>query len=226
MTPIIENRIFCFWTGTNQITERRLYGLEQIKINTECKVEFITPENILSWQLADYPFHPAYEFLSAVHKADYLRCYFMHHYGGGYCDIKPVYDSWRTAFELINNNKELWVVGCQESKPGDIANVDDKILYNNMQKRYKDMVCTCAFICRPNTIFTTQWINSVNVILDSKYELLKKYLSPSPRAMHQEDHNYALNWTEILGNIFHPLCYKYLNRISNILPKPDSSYYQ
>jgi len=222
----VEERIFCFWTGSNPITERRLFGLEQMRKNSGCKVEYITPETVDSWQTDNHPYHPAYKYLSPVHKADYLRCYFMYHYGGGYCDIKPVNTSWKPAFDLINKNTELWAVGFPEEKPDDLANIDDKVLYNKMQKRYRDMIGTSAFICRPKTQLTLEWINKVHSILDTKYELLKSYPAPYPRVKNEEDTNYALKWTEILGNIFHPLCYKYLNRVSTFLPKPECINYQ
>jgi len=221
-----EERIFCFWTGENPITERRLFGLETICKNSGCKVEYITKDTVYKWQKNNYPFHPAYEYLSAVHKADYLRCYFMYHYGGGYCDIKPLYNSWKPAFELIKKNTELWAVGFAEESPGDIANIDDKRLYSKMQMRYKDMIGTSAYIFRPKTQLALEWINKVHSILDNKYESLKSYPAPDSRTKNEEDSKYALKWTEILGNVFHPLCYKYLNRVSTILPKPDCINYQ
>ena len=41
--------------------------------------------------------HPAYESLSLVHRADYLRCELLHRYGGLYCDVDTICVSDLTA---------------------------------------------------------------------------------------------------------------------------------
>ena len=47
-----------------------------------------TENNIAKWQVTTSPFHPACPFLSETHKDDYPRVYLMHHFGGGYPDLK------------------------------------------------------------------------------------------------------------------------------------------
>ena len=75
--------------------------------NTNLEVIFINKDNLSSWILKNAPLHEAYKFLSAVHKADYLRCYFMHNYGGAYSDVKVIEDSWLPAYQELNDNHFL-----------------------------------------------------------------------------------------------------------------------
>jgi hypothetical protein len=59
--------------------------------------------------LPEYPLHPAFKYLSYVHKSDYLRSYFMHFYGGGYADIKKYSsnNNWKECFNLLNSNTDI-----------------------------------------------------------------------------------------------------------------------
>ena len=70
------------------MSDKRKKCLDSIKQNIGVKVILITPNNLDKYILKDYPLHKSYKYLSEVHKSDYLRTYFMHHYGGGYTDIK------------------------------------------------------------------------------------------------------------------------------------------
>ena len=81
------NNIYCFWTGTNEMNETRLNGLNKLRSVSGCNVVLITPDNLNDFLIE--PLHPAYKYLSLVHRSDYLRAYFMHYHGGGYSDIKP-----------------------------------------------------------------------------------------------------------------------------------------
>ena len=63
-------------------------------VNTECEIELVTPSNLNDWVLPNRRLHAAYENLSAIHRSDYLRAYFMHHYGDGYAGIKLTSASW------------------------------------------------------------------------------------------------------------------------------------
>jgi hypothetical protein len=226
-TDALKSRtIFCFWTGDNPITDRRKQSVECMAEITGCKVQFITKDTLHSWILPYAPLHKAYSFLSAVHKADYLRAYFMCHYGGGYSDIKIPTGSWIPAFEALEKNSDLWVVGYPEGSPDDLAAVDDKELYRKMQSVYSKMVGNGSYVCRSGTPLVRRWLAEVHRILDRSYEQLQAYPAPHPRAMKQQDPKYALKWTEICGNVFHPLVYEYLEHVSTALPKPICYGYQ
>lgn len=82
-----------FWTNDKgEITPNRFRSLNQFKEISEVDVILITKDNLHEYILPENPLHPSYKYLSAVHRSDYLRTYFMHFYGGGYSDIKKLQD--------------------------------------------------------------------------------------------------------------------------------------
>ncbi|MDO4764116.1 MAG: capsular polysaccharide synthesis protein [Flavobacteriaceae bacterium] len=85
----IKEVVYCFWTGDNEITENRKRCLDEMKEKIGYPIVLITKDNLANYILPEHPLHKAYDFLSAVHKSDYLRAYFMHHYGGGTAILKP-----------------------------------------------------------------------------------------------------------------------------------------
>jgi hypothetical protein len=91
--------------------------LEQLKEKYECNVILITTHNLNEYIKKEHPLHPAYEYLSETHKADYLRTYFMNFYGGGYSDIKKTTGSWKKSFEDLRNS-EYWICGYKELNGG------------------------------------------------------------------------------------------------------------
>jgi len=218
--------IFCFWTGDNPMSETRQESVDNMEEITECNVKLITKDNLKEWELEDAPIHPAYEYLSAVHRADYLRAYFMFHYGGGYSDIKRAGGSWLKSFNLMHRRSDIWAVGYPEEDEDCIAGIDDTKLYKKMQKVYWRMIGNGSYICRKGTPLVNEWLEGVNKILDQKLESLRAYPAPNPRARSDEDPRYVLKWTEICGNVFHPLVYKYLNHVAPVLPMPDCKKYQ
>ena len=102
----LQPRIFCLWTDKNIMSEDRYNALSSIK-NSCLEVIFVNRENLSSWVVENSPLHPAYNYLSSVHKADYLRCYLMHHHGGGYTDIKVIENSWLLPFEQLEKSNCL-----------------------------------------------------------------------------------------------------------------------
>ena len=78
-----------FWFG-DEMSDNRKQCLQKIYDNIGLEVRLITEDNIneyLQWDV-----HPAVEYLSGIHKADYYRIYFLLHYGGTYTDIKCITD--------------------------------------------------------------------------------------------------------------------------------------
>lgn len=106
----VEEVVYCFWTGNNAMSEIRSNCFQTMLNTVGVPVKLITPQNLNEYILNDYPLHPAFENLSLVHKSDYLRCYFMHHYGGGYADIKRQDHSWSASFREFNSSA-AWVMG-------------------------------------------------------------------------------------------------------------------
>jgi len=221
----LKPRIFCFWTDNTPMSNHRRIALSSIEIS-KLEVIFINQDNLSSWVLDDAPLHPAYEYLSAVHKADYLRCYFMHYHGGAYSDIKVLNKSWVSAFKTFKDSNYL-VSGYRELSFFDTARgrgfVNDIWLASNFFK----VIGCCAFICKPNTSFTKEWLRSIHKTLDHKYGLLAENPAQLPRDRlsktfeFSHKSSYPLRWTEICGEIFHPLCLQYSQSILKNLPAPD-----
>jgi hypothetical protein len=164
------------------------------------------------------PFHPAFEFLSETHKADYLRMYFMHYYGGGYADIKKQTSSWSESYnKLINTH--LIGIGYQEMDKSGIA-------YLPVAEYWQSLIGNCSYIFKPNTYFTRKWLNDVHLLLDTKFEELKKNPSSCPQDCKEKGIGYPIEWNEMLGRIFHRLNYDFKEEISIDLPPPIFNNYR
>jgi hypothetical protein len=221
--------LFCAWTDSNPLSATRQAAVNTMESITETKVHFLTPDTLHHWIKPDYPLHHAYPFLSAVHKSDYLRCYLMHHYGGGWIDVKPATHSWKAQFDELNSSN-AWILGYKEIGPDGIANIPDKELYRAMQTRSHTMIGCGAFLCKPYSLLTQQWMDAVHYTLDEMYDAL--VLHP---AKHPRDHcndiqeglqsKYPLRWTQLMGDIFHPLVYVHNQYVKQGLPMPQCTNY-
>lgn len=186
-----EYTIVCFWTDATPMSQQRFARYrELVAAAAPCKVVLYTQDTIPTLQVPGSPFHPAYPYLSAVHKADYLRAYVMHHHGGGYTDIKLPYGwSWYDAFRDFELNPRAMI---NYRAPG------------------------TAMICRPRTEFTQRWYTRVCAVLDQHFSALKAYPAPSPYVCRQNDPMYPIGWTDIMFDILNPLCEEYA-RTGNVM---------
>ena len=62
--------------------------------------------------------------------------------------------------------------------------------------------------------------NSMIKVMDNKLKDLKKYPARKPQEVYSDDYPYPLKWTELLGNIYHPLVLKYTDKFDKSLPQP------
>jgi len=206
------NPIYLFWTEDNSLSENRLNCLRQIKEETKCDIKLITRQNLSQYILKEHPLHEGYQYLSATHKADYLRTYFMHFHGGGYADIKFQSGSWVESFEILKNS-DKWMVGYAEIAGG--------VVYPPLVNSYDDLVGNGAYIFKPQTPLTLEWYSEMLCILDTKLENLKLHPAKYPRDCSEDPNsNYPIGWVELLGNVFHKICYKYKDKLIRTLPIP------
>lgn len=205
-----KNIIYCFWTGGNQMSTNRIECLDNLRNKSECEVLLIQPNDLEKYILTKSPLHPAYKYLSETHKADYLRTYFMHYYGGGYSDIKKTTGSWKKSFNDLKSNENVWICGYKE--------VENGVAYGPLGSKWYDLVGNCAYICKPKTPLTTEWYNDMLKLLDEKHEQLKLNPSTHPQENSNTISKYPIEWNEMLGRIFHRICYKYKDHILNTLP--------
>ncbi|MCR4829134.1 MAG: glycosyltransferase [Bacteroidales bacterium] len=207
----VERVIYCFWTGTNEMPESRKRCFDKMVQNAGVPVKLITPNNLDEYILPDHPLHPAFQYLSLNHKSDYLRGYFMHFYGGGYCDIKTIEHSWSECFDTLNKS-DKYIIGYPElnGECSAYRDIDDLVLKLEVKQKWPLLVGNGALICRPHTKLTDEWFAEQNRRLDNYYEAVKAHPATDPFG---EGNNYPIPWLHLQGGLFHPLCLKYHNKI-------------
>lgn len=199
--------IYIFWTGNNEISEGRLKGINSLREKSEVKVILITPDNLKCYILEDYPLHPAFSFLSMVHKSDYLRCYFMMHHGGGYSDIKPCLRSWKNLFNTLNSRDDKWCLGVREKYVGGVPDIKG-FIGADIKKYHNYLIANGAFIYKPHSPIVAEWINEIHNRLDS---LLPNVIKNQGDQYGSGD--YPVPWSYIMAQIMHPLILKYSERV-------------
>lgn len=199
--------IYIFWTGTNEISENRLRGIESLREIAGIDVELVTPNNLNDFILVDYPLHEAYEYLSLIQKSDYLRCYFMLHHGGGYADIKPCINSWSPLFKKLNNSTK-WCIGIREKFSGGVPNIEGNIGVDC--KKYHNILIGNAggYVFKPNSPIAKEWINEIHKRLDFYLPQLKMYPGD---AFGSGD--YPIPWAYLAAHIMAPLILKYNEKV-------------
>lgn len=200
------------------MSESRKQCLEQMKQVIGLPVRLITKDTLSAALHPNYPLHPAYPYLSETHKADYLRTYWMHVYGGGYSDIKRQRGSWVRAAELFYNS-DKYISGYREIGPGGVACPEVVHAWNYL-------VGNCAYICKPNTPFTKAWFDRMNALLDEKLEALRKNPASYAQDHSETGSSYPIGWNEMLGRIFHKVSYEFLDRIAFDVPTVQFSNYR
>lgn len=243
-----SGRIFVFWIGTAELSQARLAGLQSLAGATECRVHLVTDETVPTFVLPQAPLHTAYPLLTPVHRSDYLRAYFMHHYGGGYSDIKPTRESWQPVFEAVRSSDVLGA-GYQEMPRGtgrfhrscvlgDYYYLEDRISWPKAYWRYKlqnlrhtSLIGNGAFIFKPGTPFTRRWLSIVERRLDLLLPLLRENPGRYPKEVGGRDYgegpsHYPVPWSFLLGDILGPMSWQNRDRLLRILPAPEFTNYE
>jgi hypothetical protein len=206
-----------FWTGDNEMSYNRKRCIEQFQHVSGMKITLVTQDNLHEYILPDQPLHSGYPYLSFTHRADYLRTYFMHFYGGGYSDIKETTGSWLTHFDELQNS-DKWMIGYQEVLWGVAYGPENP----EIKECWADLIGNCAYICKPQTPLTQEWYNEMLLLLDKHLETLKIYPATSPIDCGEHSNGrYPIEWNEMLGRIFHRVSYKYKDRLIHTLPNPN-----
>jgi hypothetical protein len=218
--------LYCFWTGSNPMSDNRRRCFETLH-RSGLNVVLVTPDNLNDFLVE--PLHPGFQHLSEVHKADYLRTYFMHFHGGAYADIKEICDSWLPSVELLKD-PNIWIVGLQEPAESGMPLLEDRELDKIVRANWQKLIANNAMICKPNTPFTQEWYSGLLKKMDAKYDQLVAYPGRHPMEGYgvvapnsPTGYLYPFRWAEILGEIFHPICYKYNSHVQRGIPSPINS---
>ena len=70
-----------------------------------------------------------------------------------------------------------------------------------------------AYLMRPHTSLTIQWLKSLNLRLDSKKEELEKHPAPFSRCCHNKENDYPIGWSELHGDVFSIVQMLYINHV-------------
>lgn len=224
LNAMSERIVFCFWTDDTPMSQNRRDSLSSLRHHIGCPVQLITTNSLPDYLLAGYPLHPAYIYLSATQKSDYLRCYFMHHYGGGYCDIKKIYHDWNPFFEQLEKHPEKWVLGYREIGEHGVAILPGE-LGETLRRNWSLLLGNGAYIFKPGTPFTCEWIENLHATLDRLLPQLERYPARFPQDCQGVSYQgsvsrYPITWSGIGGSIVHPLCLKYADKLLQGLPLP------
>lgn len=221
----MKRNIYCFWVGHNNtvMNENRINGLNSLINNSQVNVILVNNDNLANYILPDHPLHQGFQYLSDVHKADYLRTYFMHHYGGGYSDIKPCSWDWNPYFEELENS-DAFGIGAPEDE-GELSVTVKQRPW--LGKYWPYLVSNDLYIFKPNTFFTKVWYETLLRIMDSKLErLIESPAKHSREAADTVHTTYPIEWGEILLEIFHPLCFFNSSKILKTMPYPITQNYR
>ncbi len=204
----LPRKIWVFWTGSNPMSDVRRAGFDaMVASNSDIPIVLVTPDNLHEFIVEGAPLHPAYENLSLVHRSDYLRAYFLHHYGGGYSDIKPLLDSWVPHFEALEVS-DAWVHGAALRTPYEVGSGGERIGWH-LQRYYRNLVSSGTVIMRSHTPLTAEWLREV----ERKLDYAAPALAECPGDVLGEEPAYALSWMELLGDVLQPLTLKYSEHV-------------
>ena len=228
----IPKVVFIVWFG-RKISNNRLSALNSLIKNIKVPYILITEDNYLLFEKKNNKIHKAFKYLSGNHKSDYLRSYLLHHYGGGYHDIKFRNKDWKNEWKTFRD-KKIWIKSRPERLPHHIGYDIDKPQTKVVQEKYKELGTMCWVICRPKTPYTQELINKINKKLDIHYKNIKKFPSINPSGYYADKpfekvknkNAYPLRWLELMGEHFHLLMYKYKNHINLELPDAELRSYK
>ena len=204
------NTLWLCWTGSNKMSELRRSCLNNIYRYIEADVILVTKDNLNYYNNKNYPIHEAYQYLSDIHKSDYLRCYLLHNYGGSYIDIKPLDFSIKKFSDDLKNNENIFG-------------------YNGWHNGNTGYPSVCSFMYKQNTQFTNELMDKIHKYLDSKLEALKKYPAKHPRHDPHvsliKNYPYPIGWGDITDKILRKIIIKYKNKINMSFPVPLNTRY-
>lgn len=221
----VPRQVWAMWFG-DAPTGPRLEAMKSIEA-VGVPVVWLNDTN---WKQVEKPtwlFPPALllDGLSKIHRADYLRAYVMHHYGGGYTDIKPTIRSWAESFDEFAD-ASVWVVGVSElgresvACYGNLWFLDVPTTCNQVKNAWRSLASNCAYIMRPYTPLTATWLREATRRLELRENEIRAHPAHRQRCCHPSDNpnGYTPRWAEFHGEILHPLMAVFRKHVRTSLP--------
>lgn len=203
---LLPRRLWVCWTGPNRMSDARQRGLERIRqVNPDVRIDLVTADNVSDFVVSGHPLHPAYEYLSYTHRSDYLRAYLLHHHGGAYGDIKPMYDSWSRHFDTLEQT-DAWLMGPVVRSPYEVGANRGK-LGGHLRRYHSRLITGGAIVARAHTPLTAEWMREVDRLMTYAAPALEEF--PHDDQGHGLHPGYPLGWMELLGEILQPLLLKH-----------------
>jgi hypothetical protein len=230
----IPKVVFVCWFGSftkysKLMPPNRLNAFKSLVNNINIPVILITDFNYRYFEVATDPIHEMFKYLSGVHKSDYMRGYLLHHYGGGYHDIKYRSIGWENEWDKDNwvYDNNIWIYGRQENKESAIG-YRPGMKY--IQKEFAKLVTMGWVICKPHTEYTRELLRSMNSKLDEYTDKLIMYPAQNPGGYYAQTpfdnappNSYPLRWLEMMGEISHFLMLTYQSHIKFGLPDAEKT---
>lgn len=209
--------IWTFWMS-EQMSSKRQKSLTEMESVLKVPVILVTAKNLT--QFLRWPLHPAFKYLSDIHKSDILRIYFMYHYGGGYTDIKPMVEPWDVYFQEFND-PNVWMVGVPET-PNGVAHRPNQPFPADY---YKSMISNGFMIARRGNRLLQEVYEMQRQIMDFHAKALEEHPAPEPRCCLQPRDGYPLRWAELMGENMAIVAGKYIGHLARKMKMPDLSDY-
>jgi hypothetical protein len=130
------------------MSKKREKAFNILKKHCNVPVILVTDENLKNFILQEYPLHEGFWYLNEQNKSDYIRSYLLHHYGGGYSDIKPITFDWNPYFEELENSHK-YILGSPQPKNG-VSRYLSKII----REEHESLIGACYYIAKQKTTFT------------------------------------------------------------------------
>lgn len=224
--------VWCYWDG-KKMNANRSKSFDYLVNNIGVPLFLITPKNLDQFIKKDFPLPASFPYLSIVHQSDYIRAYMLHHYGGGWHDIKATKTSFGDCWDLFED-KSIWIIGSPEVKNGAAPIYDSMGRY--MPDYYEELIAVPRWIGRPHTPLSSMILENLNAELNNHKHTLKRYPAKHARekyihpknSIHKfiiwikqrvagRNHKYPLPWT-LFGNSFHPAVLKFERHVARSLP--------
>ena len=219
--------VFICWFGGYKVENQKM-SINRFKAfislvkNIQVPVILITNKNYMSFVKKTHPIHKSFELLSGNHKSDYMRAYLLHHYGGGYHDIKHREKSWKNCWDDWLFDDNIWIFGRKENNKDAIGYPPNE---KHICEHFDKLITMGWVISKPYTKFTGKLLCKIEEVLDKKHDKLLEnpgynsagYYHENPFQM-AEENNYPLRWLEVMGEISHPLMLEITEHIKFGLP--------